>query len=66
MADDTVSDTDRETPLRFAEILAASSIPDFAALPLELWPGYHSRATTTESEDDAQRTVQPRAVNLND
>jgi len=29
-----------EAPLRFGEILAAATVPDFAGLPLEFWPGY--------------------------
>jgi hypothetical protein len=32
--------------LRFGEILAAATIPDFAMLPLELWPGYRRIAQT--------------------
>jgi hypothetical protein len=39
-------------PMRFSEILAASSIPDFAALPLELWPGYRSSAPTNELREE--------------
>jgi hypothetical protein len=42
-------------PMRFGEILAASSIPDFAALPLELWPGYRSSALADESRDEPFR-----------
>ena len=43
-------------PMRFSEILAASSIPDFAALPLELWPGYRSSAPTDELREEPFRT----------
>lgn len=32
----------RDMPPRFGEILAVSTIPDFAGLPLELWPGYRN------------------------
>jgi hypothetical protein len=35
-----------EAPLQFGEIIAASTMPDFAGLPLEFWPGYQ-RATST-------------------
>lgn len=31
-----------DMPPRVGEILAVSTIPDFAGLPLELWPGYRS------------------------
>lgn len=54
----------REAPLRFGEILAASTIADFAILPLECWPGY--RVTTAQAEDDNGSAAQPREVNRKD
>jgi hypothetical protein len=35
---------------RFGEILAALSIPDFAGLPLEYWPGYRHVLRDRERE----------------
>jgi len=46
-----------DVPTRFGEILAASSIPDFAAVPLEMWPGYRSSALTNESSDEPFRSL---------
>jgi hypothetical protein len=48
---------------RFGEFLAALSIPDFAGLPLEYWPGY--RLVLREREREAPsaqlRSGTPRA-----
>ncbi len=30
----------KDAPISFGEIIAASTIPDFGGLPLEVWPGY--------------------------
>jgi hypothetical protein len=62
----TVPDTEFEVPLRLGEILAASTIPEFAGLPLELWPGYRNRAATDEAEDNSRRAAQSRLVSWND
>lgn len=35
-----------EPLVRLGEILATSSVPDLADLPLELWPGYRDSAST--------------------
>jgi len=43
---------DREPPLAFGEILAASAYLDFGGLPLEFWPGYRSAA---KADDDDRR-----------
>ena len=40
--DDRPPESPGEPPLRLGEILAAATVPDFAGLPLELWPGYRS------------------------
>ena len=39
---------DREPPLVFGEILAASAYLDFGGLPLEFWPGYRNTGKTTD------------------
>jgi hypothetical protein len=36
----------REPPLRFGEVVAAATVPDFANLPLEFWPGYREWAAS--------------------
>lgn len=55
-----------DTPPRLGEILAASTLPDFAGLPLELWPGYRCRFTTDEPEEADRVATQPRSVKRND
>lgn len=55
-----------DKPLRFGEIVAASTIPDFAGLPLELWPGYQRHVPADQSEEENSSSPQPRPVNLKD
>jgi hypothetical protein len=55
-----------DMPPRFGEIIAASTIPDFAGLPIEWWPGYRSYAATNEVEDASPWAAQPRLVRRND
>jgi hypothetical protein len=37
--------------LRLGEILAASSVPDVADLPMELWPGYRDLSASGDDCD---------------
>jgi len=46
---------------RFGEILAALSIPDFAGLPLEYWPGYRHVLSDREREAPSAH-LQSRAL----
>ncbi len=62
----TRPDTEFEVPLRFGEILAASTIPEFAGLPLELWPGDRNYAVSDEAEDASPCAAQPRLVKRKD
>jgi len=50
------SDAPFEAPPRLGELLAALSIPDFAGLPLEFWPGYRQHAIS-DHETDAVETL---------
>jgi hypothetical protein len=47
-----------DTPPRFGEIIAASTIPDFAGLPIEWWPGYRNYAATDGAEDGSPLAAQ--------
>jgi hypothetical protein len=47
-----LADPALETPPRFGEFLAASTMPEFAGLPLEFWPGYR-RQTVSDGEHRA-------------
>jgi hypothetical protein len=55
-----------EVKPRFGEILAVSTIPDFAGLPIELWPGYRNRAAAEEAEEDSRCAAHSRLVRWND
>jgi len=48
---DSGVDSDLDGP-KFGEILAASTMPDFAALPLEFWPGYRRYFRTEWDRED--------------
>ena len=63
---DAVPDVAEDLKLRFGEILAVSTIPDFAGLPLELWPGYRNRAATEEAKDVSRCAAHSRLVSWND
>ena len=55
-----------EAKLRLGEILAVSTIPDFAGLPLELWPGYRNRDAADETEEAGHCAAHSRLVRWND
>jgi len=43
-----------DMPPQLGEIIAAPTIPDYAGLPIEWWPGYRDYAATNEPEHHAR------------
>jgi len=48
-----------DPPLQLGEIMAASTMPGFADLPLEFWPGYRRCSAAVESR---LKPAAPRAL----
>lgn len=49
-----------EPPLQLGEIMAAATVPEFADLPLEFWPGY--RHLSSAANEARPQSVTPRAL----